>query len=215
MAVIALASHSAPWRHASALPSLAVAPLLLRPPLPCKGRALAAIKPCHMWCCPAVGLRSGLKGEGETRICPCQAPARLWALRRAVLSLTIAFTTISPVRGRSTTHLPHRIDSTGVAAARQPPSQPHTMATACVAAPAVARPTMAVSGARKSAFFAGSAAMAAPRAATGALASARRQPAVIEARASKASTAGQQITVDVDKPLGLVGARGGQRLQCV
>jgi rubredoxin len=63
---------------------------------------------------------------------------------------------------------------------------------------------MAVSGARKSAFFAGSAAMAAPRAATGALASARRQTVVIEARASKASTAGQQITVDVDKPLGLV-----------
>ncbi|KAI7835614.1 hypothetical protein COHA_010491 [Chlorella ohadii] len=78
------------------------------------------------------------------------------------------------------------------------------MASACLAAPAVARPTMAVSGARKSAFFAGSAAMAAPRAATGALASARRQTAVIEARASKASTAGQQITVDVDKPLGLV-----------
>lgn len=87
------------------------------------------------------------------------------------------------------------------------PPAPLAMASACLAAPAVARPTMAVSGARKSAFFAGSAAMAAPRAATGALASARRQTAVIEARASKASAAGQQITVDVDKPLGLASGR--------
>lgn len=160
-----------------------------------------------------------MKGEGEARICPCRA---LPSPRRPPSALQPC---CAEPDYRVHHHQPcpralhhafapqdrqHR--RRGSPSASQPAS---TMATACVAAPAVARPTMAVSGARKSAFFAGSAAMAAPRAATGALASARRQPAVIEARASKASTAGQQITVDVDKPLGLVGACGGQGLQCV
>ena len=61
-----------------------------------------------------------------------------------------------------------------------------------------------MTGARKSAFYAGTAAPAAPRAAA---ARARLVAPVVVARAAKGATGAkqQQITVDVDKPLGLVG----------
>lgn len=68
----------------------------------------------------------------------------------------------------------------------------------------LARPVPGVQSAKRSTFFAGSASLAPPRAQNGAMLSARVQKAVkIEARAAK-STAGAQITVDVEKPLGLV-----------
>jgi hypothetical protein len=69
-------------------------------------------------------------------------------------------------------------------------------ASQTVAAPTAARPVAAVSAAKRSSFFTGSARLsAAPRAHTGALLSARaRQAATIEARASK-TAAGKQIQV--------------------
>lgn len=79
------------------------------------------------------------------------------------------------------------------------------MATTASVSVSLARcPAPAVQGAKRSAFCAGAARLAAPRAATGALLSARRQAAVVEARGAKTSAAGQQVTVDVEKPLGLV-----------
>lgn len=85
------------------------------------------------------------------------------------------------------------------------------MACAALVAPAAvaARPAAPVAGVSRSAFYSG--ARLAPRATSGALLSARaRAPAVIEARAAKGSATGQQITVDVEKPLGLVGGGWGR-----
>lgn len=82
------------------------------------------------------------------------------------------------------------------------------MAAQCVSMSLAARPTPTVAGAKRSAFCAG-ARLAPLRAANGALLTARsRQAAVsVQARATKAKdAAGAQITVDVEKPLGLVGA---------
>ena len=73
---------------------------------------------------------------------------------------------------------------------------------------AMVRPAApAVASTKRSAFAAGGAVVAAPRAASGALLTARaRKTFAVEARATKGSAAGQQVTVDVEKPLGLVGA---------
>lgn len=73
----------------------------------------------------------------------------------------------------------------------------------------LARPSVApVTGARQSAFMAGTSARVAFAAPRPAVAAARRQAVAVEARGAKTSAAGQQVTVDVDKPLGLVGAAG-------
>ncbi|EFN51196.1 hypothetical protein CHLNCDRAFT_141372 [Chlorella variabilis] len=67
----------------------------------------------------------------------------------------------------------------------------------------VARPVACVSAAKRSSFFAGTARLSVPRAQSGALVSARaRKAATVEARST--GRGGQQITVDVEKPLGLV-----------
>ncbi|KAL4439873.1 hypothetical protein ABPG75_002874 [Micractinium tetrahymenae] len=67
---------------------------------------------------------------------------------------------------------------------------------------AMVRPAVAPMSAKRSGFFQG-AQMAAPRAAAPQLSAQRARRAVtVEARAAK--TAGAQIQVDVDKPLGLV-----------
>ncbi|KAL4853843.1 hypothetical protein ACK3TF_005218 [Chlorella vulgaris] len=78
------------------------------------------------------------------------------------------------------------------------------MAAALAACPTVARPGTTINvAARRSSFYSGSARLtAAPRAANHALVAARaRQAVTVEARAAKAAG---QITVDVEKPLGLV-----------
>jgi len=69
------------------------------------------------------------------------------------------------------------------------------MASAVTMSVAMARPVAPMATAKRSAFFSGSAHMAAPRAQSGALLSARaRQSFKVEARAAKAG-AGQQIQV--------------------
>lgn len=76
------------------------------------------------------------------------------------------------------------------------------MAAALAASFAVARPAVPVASAKRSTFFSGAnVQMAAPRAQ---LSTRARQAVSVVARATKGSTAGQQVQVDVEKPLGLV-----------
>ena len=68
-----------------------------------------------------------------------------------------------------------------------------------------ARPVAPAAASARATFFTGSVSMAPPRAHLSASRAQRARVAVnVVARATKGSTAGQQITVDVEKPLGLV-----------
>ena len=68
-----------------------------------------------------------------------------------------------------------------------------------------ARPAAPAVASARATFFTGSVSMAPPRAQLAASRAQRARVAVaVVARATKGSTAGQQITVDVEKPLGLV-----------